>query len=94
MSPSEWRRAIRQEITESYSSGEQAPPAHGRTRTHAQHAHTGYSGYVGQACEASRLTDTLNQVSDLQVSPFSTWKRKQREYVTSAVITVYTFKQL
>lgn len=40
MSRSERRGAIRQEITESYSSGEQAPPAHGRAHTDT-HAHMG-----------------------------------------------------
>ena len=67
--------------------------AHTGTRAHIA-KHTIYEGCVGQACEARRLTGVLNRASDLQVSPFSTWKRKHREHVTSAVTVAHTLKQL
>lgn len=48
---------------------------HHRTRAHAI-MHTRFAR--GWARAASRLRGVLNHASDLQVSPFSTWERKQR----------------
>lgn len=95
VSRSEQRGANSTGITESYSSDEQALPAHGHARTRG-HVHTQPSTQFTrgtQACEARRLTRVLNRAGDLQVSPFSTWKRKHREHVTSAAIAVHTLKQ-
>lgn len=48
---------------------------HHRTRAHAI-MHTRFAR--GRAWAASRLRGVLHHANDLQVSPFSTWERKQR----------------